>query len=412
MRIITTPADEPPNQRIAAIVGNGLSISAEPTLAIPDLTAEISTRFEAATKAKGSTPVDRVLARLAKRGADSGDPAKDFEAMIGPLDQQRENLEDLRELAAIVGDEVKPVRSALRTVDTFVESLRRQGVGHALNVISERSVATAEHREKIDDFLTSLIDSANGSRVTIGNLNYDSMVMASLCDRYQTRMCDLADGRVGATFDLHGNGVLVHGQRLRDSISAFPNRQIRLLHLHGALTWLKNPVDGRVYRFRIEDLRTDFDYDEDTGRLQFRDTHWERWRDGKSEWEPQVVLTNQSAKSALIANEPFKIGYDALFQSLVESDRWLLAGYSFRDGCVNDLLAKAWDARTSVPEVMVVTYGNDLKKRTVLDAVGFNPVTDPPPASFLHMCRHGIQEAPSHNAWRAWCDAVAMKNAA
>lgn len=105
---------------------------------------------------------------------------------------------------------------------------------------------------------------------------------------------------------------------------------------------------------------------------------------------------------SLVTNPPFSLAYETLLESLITSDRWLIAGYSFRDECVNDLLAEAWDARSDVPEVMIVTHGEELTEKTVTDALAWNWATDPLPDTFLHFCRHGIQAAPTHKAWIKW----------
>lgn len=66
------------------------------------------------------------------------------------------------------------------------------------------------------------------------------------------------------------------------------------------------------------------------------------------------------------------------------------------------MLAEAWDARSDVPEVMIVTHGEELTEKTVTDALAWNWATDPLPDTFLHFCRHGIQAAPTHKAWIKW----------
>lgn len=55
-------------------------------------------------------------------------------------------------------------------------------------------------------------------------------------------------------------------------------RRTRLIHLHGSLTWLRNPQTGKVYRFRIEELRAI--------------NYWHAWRDGGTKWE-RGGLTNR-----------------------------------------------------------------------------------------------------------------------
>lgn len=379
------------NDNLAALVGNGLSIAFNRDLAIPNLTSEISARFKTVDP-KREAP-DRVLARLAARARETGDPHKDFEALIGPLDQQSENLKDLRDLAELVGRESKPVARAIRTVDDFVKVLQRLGKGDALDIIQEGSYAGGnEPVHIIENFIRAVTETATG-KVAIGNLNYDSLALAGLCRVEPTGgFCDMAWGYRTHEFDLMRDGFPIIGAELRTDSSTFPHgRRVRLLHLHGSLTWLRKPDTSDVYRFQIDDLRT-LDY-------------WGGWRDGKTEWSPEVVLTNQSAKSQVVAKPPFDLAYDVFYESLVTADRWLIAGYSFRDECVNDLLARAWRNRGEyVPEVLVVTYGKELQRDDVLDAIGWNPEsgTDVDNDNWLHICRHGVQDAPACKTWQKW----------
>ncbi len=382
-------------EQLALLMGNGVSIAANKDLFIPTLTREIRERFENIDPAREAP--DRVLARLAARGKETGDPYKDFEAMIGPLDQQGENLRDLKELAELVGQESKAVRNALTTIESFVSGLRRLGVGHALDIIASKSVAHFDQRVIVEDFLAAALGVVDG-RITIGNLNYDSLGMAGLINVAGSQMCDMVYGYNPREFDILGNGVEIVGARMRTSVGDFPaNRRIRLVHPHGSLTWLRNPETGRVYRFDIGDLRN-LDY-------------WAAWRDGKTEWQPQVVLTNQSAKSSVVASQPFSLAYDVLYNRLVTADRWLIAGYSFRDECVNDLLASAWDDREDVPDVMVVTYGDGLTEEDILTGIGFNAFTDPTPDVFLNVCRCGIADAVKCPSWHRWGGATASMTA-
>ena len=116
---------------------------------------------------------------------------------------------------------------------------------------------------------------------------------------------------------------------------------------------------------------------------------------------PEVVLTNQSAKSEVVTHQPFKLGYDMFQARLLTADTWVIAGYSFRDECANDLLAKVWQQRLEPPRVMIVTKGDDLKDETVLEAVGYSPILggDPDPSTWLYICRHGLQLAVKCKTW-------------
>lgn len=366
------------NNELAVLMGNGVSIAANRDLFIPTLTKEIRKRFESA---------DVALARLAKRGNEVDDPNEDFEALLGPLAQQIENLQDLRDVWNLTGKETDDVRKAIITVKDFVTRVQRTGTGHALDIIAGKSIAHFDHRHVVEEFLRAAISVVPGG-VTVGNLNYDSLGMAGLINATGSHeLCDMVWGYRGGDFDLLGTGSTIYGALMRSSKTQFPPRnRIRLVHPHGSLTWLRDPATGLVYRFDLQDLRA----------LDI----WAAWRDGRTEWEPQVVLTNQSAKSEVVTREPFNLAYEVLYDRLVSADRWLIAGYSFRDGCVNKVLARAWEARSKAPDVHVVTYGDSLLTEAVLDAVGFNPFVDS--EDFLTVCRCGVADAPRCPTWAGW----------
>jgi hypothetical protein len=372
---------------IAALVGNGLSMTFNPDLNIRSLTEAVSARFR--QQRPGRPAADRVLARLAARQHATGDPYRDFEAMIGPLDQQRENLRDLRELAELVGEESRPVATALRTIDSFVSATRRLGVGQVLDTIQERSYADANRTAPVHTFISGLVGATRGGQLTVGNLNYDSLVLAGLCELLPTRaFCDMTFGYVTQKFSVVGEHPPITGRALRGKPEDFLPRPVTLLHLHGSLAWLRDPDTGQVWRFGMSDLR-EVDY-------------WRNWRDGVTDWSPEVVLTNQDSKSAVVTNPPFNLAYQVFESRLRTADTWVLAGYSFRDECVNDLLAKVWRQRWLEPKVMVVTKGQSLTDDAVLDAVGYQPLLhgDPDPATWLHVCRHGLEQAPECSTWK------------
>lgn len=378
---------------LAVLVGNGLSIAFNPNLTIPRINAEIVDRLDFA--GSDGTTQARVMQQVAHNlGQGSGDAYSDFEALLGPFDQQSDSLKMIRQLAELAGPHSLLVGNALTLSAQFIDDLRRYGVGHALDIIAVRSKAEHHLIGKVHEFITSVVTSAGGGRVTFGNLNYDSLVMAALCELYGPALCDMTDGRFAT--QLHdvvpGLGYPLPGKPLRVA-DDYPDRMITLLHLHGSLTWLRMPETSGtqgVYRFDLAPLRT-ADY-------------WNEWREGRTAWSPEVVLTNQTTKSSLVAKYPFSLAYQSFYARLITADRWLIAGYSFRDGCVNDLLARAWNARREVPPVLVVTQGDDLDQDTVLDAIGWDPFNagDPMPSEWLHVHRGGLESAASSSPWRTW----------
>jgi hypothetical protein len=383
------PKKPKPPRPVVAILGNGVSIAAEPKLSMSNLTSEVKRRFDGAS-ASGHDEVSRGLANLARRVKEGGDPATDFEAMIGPLADHRAAMEDLRGLATVIDAKDLDLREACQTVDQFVEALQRQGRGHALEIIAANSVASFDLRVKVADFVDAVVDVAAGDKVVLANLSYDSLVMASLADRHQGGFCDMAVGYGLADFVLHPDAGRITGRRIRTAADLWPtgNRAaIELVHLHGSLTWWKHPVTGEVYKFGIDELR---DIEQ-----------WKAWRLGGSSWEPQVVLTNQAGKLAAVMKHPFNLAYERLRLQFSKADLWLFAGYSFRDGCLNDVARQELAARTMPPSILVVTHGDDPSEDRVKEALGFAAL----PKNLLprvRIVRRGIELAPHEAEWELW----------
>jgi hypothetical protein len=383
-----------PQHDVAALVGNGLSIAFNPDLLISRINEAVKGRLDAA--GDETTVPAKIMQGLAAN-ISTGDPASDFEALLGPLDQYRDGFRMLRELASLAGQHNIVIHNALDLSADFVDDLRRFGVGHTLEVIAERSRAVySPSRDRVEAFIKATVDAAGGGQVTIGNLNYDSLAMASLCDLFPgSKWCDMTDGR----FPHEGDVVpqwssTLAGRRLRRSVSDFPSdRRVVLVHLHGSLTWLRSPHDGQVYRFSIDDLR--------------RSGYWRSWREGQSPWTPEVVLTNQSVKDSVVKNYPFSLAYEMFERRLLTADRWLICGYSFRDGCVNDMLARAYAKQFPVPQVMVVTLGAEPAEDRVLEALGYDAFRDPEPSGWLKIHRGGIASATDSREWQQWSDEVA-----
>ncbi len=383
----------PPNN-LAVLVGNGLSIAFNPALTIPKITIEIVARLNAAG-ASGTTPA-KIMQQVAQNLMQgSGDAYSDFEALLGPFDQQADSLKMLRQLADLAGPHSTLVANALDLSAEFVDSLRRYGVGHALDIIANRSRADWALVQGVHDFIIATVQASRGGRVTFGNLNYDSLVMAALTHLYGGDLCDMTNGREFPSLQqvVDGTEWGIPGRPLRVIADYPPYRRIRLLHLHGSLAWLRAPGTtgaSGVMRFDIDPLRN-------AG-------YWQAWREGRSGWTPEVVLTNQTSKDTIVRQYPFSLAYDSFYDELRTADRWLIAGYSFRDGCVNELLMRAWAVRKTVPQVMVVTKGHVPEKDEVLDALGFDPVNngDPDPSGWLHVYRGGLETAPKSPAWRNW----------
>lgn len=373
------------NQDIAALLGNGVSIAFNPELALPRINDALRERFNASVPEGDPASV---LVEAANK-IDTGDPYTDFEALLGPLDQQYDFIQMVRQYAQIIAPSDPTAADHLQASAEFLRDIRRTGTSFALETIAARSAAYMDDREGLNAFIDALVIAKRGGRLTIANLNYDSLVLASLAERHQGEFCDLAWGYRGGMFEVL-DGLSFEGHLLRGGADDFPrNRAIRLLHLHGSLTWLRN-TEGQVYRFRASSLR-DFRY-------------WEKWRNDETDWQPVVVLTNQSAKTKLVTQEPYALAYSMTEEDFVKADRWLIAGYSFRDECVNAMLARAWEKRATPPDIMVIGFGADPSEDVVLRAIGYDPFVDAhhDPSTFLSIDRTGVESAIDGTPWSSW----------
>ena len=379
-------APTPRNRRIAALIGNGMSIAHNRDLMLGSINEEILNRLNTAA-GSAVNPV-AYLQELSSQLGQTGDASVDFEAICGPLEQMSDALTLLQKFLDADPDPVK--KMAMRLTRQEIGRIHRQGVGHVLEVIAERSIASYDAGTTVSDFMKDLVAASDGGRITIGNLNYDSLLLADLSRNWGPDSCDMTAGYRPTEQIEVVPGHYLTGRPLRDWANFPGDRQIRLLHLHGSLAWLREPGTGRVLRFEMEDLRSA--------------EYWESWRTGTTAWKPVVVLTNQARKSATVAANPFKLGYDTFYNELLTAYRWTIVGYSFRDECVNDVLARAWAARRgNPPSVLVVTKGTDPSVPVILRALGYDSsIGDPRFPRWLHVTRDGIGDVSASRAWGIW----------
>lgn len=374
---------------VAALVGNGLSLAAHPDLGIAAIAEEVVNRIRQSAEAGDADRVAVALERVAS-ATNAGDPMKDFEVLVGAFDADGSYLERLRQLSEAIEPDANGLPEAFEKVAKFSERMWLRGMSHVLQVITERSKASHPDSEPIDAFVASLREVATG-RLTIANLNYDTLLLASLM-KYDVDFCDMAHGfhRAVVTFE-DGEKYDVH--QLRETANF--HKKTRLLGLHGSSTWWKEPRSGKVYKFPIDALR------------RRSESLWEWLRSDEAEselWLPQVVLANQTNKAGRIAEYPFSLGYEEFGRALGQSDRWLIVGYSFRDEPVNEMLRAAFMKKTNWPRVLVVTLGEAPSQEQVEHALGW-AATDGNSGEWLTISRVGVLEALGGKEWNKWSGA-------
>lgn len=391
------------NRAIAVLVGNGLSVAQAPGLTLRALTTEIANRINLHARDGAGDP-SRILQELAAFDR-SGDPEEDFESLLGPLDAMSENLTILARLSEVMAQAPTEIVEAVAATRVFASAVRRIGVSHVLDVISERSRAPSDARDVIRGFVDDVLGAAGGGKTTFANLNYDTYLHAVLSeDGYSHRLSDMCRGDLAESCEL-APGLNLMGFPLRKTHDFPSGRELRLIHLHGELTWLREPGGGGVFRFSIQELRN---------RRVF-----EKIRDGRVLWTPEVVLTNQARKSRLVLEYPFAFAYEAFHERLMVCDRWLVAGYSFKDQCVNDLMANALAQRSDhMPQVLVVTKGRGVDEEVVLEALsqptrhsvstrsqaGRTIVRSVPGQPWLSVVTAGVAAMSSDPQWIEWAE--------
>lgn len=346
----------------AVLVGNGLSIAFNPDLTLASITREMIVRMRDA--AEDGDAVLHAMHEIARRSTALDEVTDDdFEKLVGAFDSQAVTLEELVKLAELVEADDESLISSIREVSKFSQRVRDRGISFVLEVVTERSRADHELHAALHDTISAIYEKFEG-RVTFGNLNYDTLLLSALLAT-NAPMADLGRGvqfveiSVVDRDDPDEPPVTYRAQRLRTRLDFPPGDRyrVRLLHLHGSLTFW-GEVDGEQYiKVPVHSLR---DHD-----------MWSGLREGEPKWRPAVVLANQRDKARHVERYPFALGYEGFAASLVESDHWLIIGYSFRDACVNDVLRAEFLRRKIKPSVLVSTFGDLPTREEIETAFGW-----------------------------------------
>ncbi len=311
---------------VACLVGNGLSIAYNPELAIPDITAELISRLtdNPSTTQRTQDIWARAIAHLG-----GCPPSKDdFEGLLGPLERLPGTLHSLAEVQALISSNHPrdPRVRDLQRACLVIKSLYREGVGHALSIIDERSRGQDDiASDRVLNFVKSvLLMGSQHSDVSFGTLNYDSLLNGMVINATSNNCTDMADGQHGSGFPI-GPGLTLDGFPLRDVDNMMEDR-CRIYDLHGSVAWWGSPgLDSDMAKFTLSDLRSNNVVDD--------------WRSKGISWSPVVLLTDQkSQRSSLF---PFSFAYAGFERRLVAADNWVIVGYSFGDQPVNNMLRRA-----------------------------------------------------------------------
>lgn len=362
------------SQPLAMLVGNGLSLAFNPELGIHAVCEEILHRVQQDADATDADAITTAMRRAAE-ATGRGDPMLDFEVLVGAFVTEGSFMQRLKELSSYIDPQDAQLSAAFDRIAVFSESLRWRGVSHVLEVISERTVAETAKKYALNTFIDSILNRFTG-RVTISNLNYDTLLLSSLTENHSSSFCDMASG-YGEIEVSYGDKPRFWARPIRTGLNFPDTNRVRLLQLHGSLTWWRGP-EGKVYKFPVDEVR-DPQLWAEIRKLDYDDV-----------WFPEVVLANQSGKSAQIQQYPFSLAYKGFARSLRESDTWIIAGYSFRDEPVNEKLREAFDEKQVPPNVFVVTKGDVPSKSDIEKAFSW-PAASEDSKNWLTIIRTGVE---------------------
>jgi len=379
----------------AVLVGNGLSIAFNSELNLASITTEMISRMENASE--DGDKVVHAMNQIARRAVSEGEVTnEDFEKLVGAFDSQVLTLDELSKLADLVASEDTELRQSIQEVAAFSQKVRDMGISYVLEVIMERSRGDWTLHDEMHQLVQSIIDDFNGN-VYLGNLNYDTLLLSAL-KAVGAPMSDMAHGnarfliRVKDENNPEDEGVSYTVTRLRRKLDfpVGPKHRVRLIHLHGSLTYWRSTESDLHFKAPVEVLRNH--------------AMWAGLRHADPKWRPAVVLANQRDKAHHVGRYPFKLAYEAFQEGLSVSQHWLIIGYSFRDACVNDILRNEFIRRKVKPHVLISTYGDYPTSEEVEMAFGWG-AEDEDSSHWLTINREGargLQESLDWAVFTSW----------
>lgn len=367
---------------LTVLVGNGLSIACNPELALASITQEVISRIE---REHGGATVEAMKKVAVQLIPDKGNVHdKDFEKLVGAFGLEHRTLDLLENLSNALGDRQSGMKVHIEAVSDFVADVRNQGLSHVLQVITERSHYSRINSKGLAELINGICGRFNG-RITFGNLNYDTILMAGILNSdHSDRLTDLADPRRGAK--CLSEDLNLHGFPLRDELNFPPSKSIRLLHLHGSICFWQRCDDGKMFKIA-------------KGEMESSDIARHLRGKGSVDWEPTIVLTSESEKARVVEEHPFSLAYKGIENELNRTRHWLIIGYSFRDQPINEMLRRAFLDFDPKPSVLVVSFGNDVTRNRVEEVLGWGE-EDRSPDSWLRIDSEGALGMYSRDPWK------------
>ena len=350
-------------------------------MSIPKLTESLRDEFAEL----GGDEASEALSSFAQ--ALGGEGVSDFELLLSPLEAVGAALPHLRALGAIADKFKNKPQQILSDASSLLLSMHRVGLATTLELIAGRAKGQGEEvfEQVIVETCKAIAELDSADTITVGTANYDGLLHAGFLSIDGLRFSDLAAGysRVSASPDAQNT---LSGLTLRNWDDLRGN-DVDLLNVHGSLAWLADPATGTAIKFELDDLRN-------IG-------YWESLKDGTAQLLPQVVLTDQ--KHGVVREWPFSLAYQILERRLTFANRWLIAGYGFRDRPLNDVMRRAvatraaWDWQP--PTILVIDKGRELDD-CIADTISATGVS----SNRVSVDLTGLPEAIGQHAWDAWAN--------
>jgi hypothetical protein len=268
----------------------------------------------------------------------------------------------LVDLLLTTGEPALPGFSTAQLDD--LRTLLEEAVIHAIQAGGDRSDAALD---RLTDWSLGLAEEGKPP-LTIVSTNYDTVVESQLFAKIVLDPRAESDNAIGESVDL-GFSWREHasGEYRAHVNHPPPAPRVRVLKLHGSLSWLKCPLCGFIYVNTTGDVVA------------------QAFREGKVDYNNTCVCGHGPVRAVLVAPSMVRSVLDpnllTIWRSALEAlrlaDEWVIAGYSLppEDIAIRSILVRAFHARDRRPRIRVVQLERDSRTedryRLLFPEVGF-----------------------------------------